>query len=1073
MNLPRICIQRPVLTTMMSLALVLFGAISLTRLPVRELPDIDPPIVSVTTVYPGANAQVVETEVTERLEEQINNIEGIKTLSSVSREQVSSIAIEFDLARDIDQAAQDVRDRVSRVRGDLPESILEPIVAKEDSDARPVLWIGMNSEVYTPLELTTLAERQIINRLQTIKGVSSIRIGGEKRFAMRLWLDSEKMAAHQVTVLDVRNALRQQNVELPSGRVENLEREMTIQTRGELKTPQEFNELVIRSDGARLVRLLDIGEARPGVENERTIARNNGKPCIFLGIVKQSKANTVEVADGIKAEMERIRPTLPAGIETVINYDESIYVSKAITEVWESLAIAFVLVVIIIWLFLGNLRSTLIPAVAIPISLIATFAILYACGFSINILTMLALVLAIGVVVDDAIVVLENIHRHIENGMKPMQAAFKGMEEIAFAVIAITLSLIAVFTPLAFQKSATGRLFVEFAIAVAGSVAVSAFVALTLSAMMCGRVLKEHDSGKRFFLIRWFDALLRLFTRVYGVLLRPLVRLGAAFARPFTGWPAIPRFFVGIVLVALLGLATIWPNAWLGSRLEGEFLPEEDKGRLLCFVFGPEGATTEYTDRQVRQMEQILQETPEVEAFGAVIAFALAGPGQANSGIVFVRLKDKSEREKDIQAIVNAPDGLRMKFFKEVEGAIAVPNIPKAIGRGFGSAFQLVIQAQDLEQLDAYTTQLLNELRKQPYLVNVRSSFEVTKPELLLDIDRNRAAALGLSIEDISESLQILFGGLDLSRIKQDGKEYEVIAQLQRQSRLLPQDLDRLYVRNREGRLIQLSSVVKRREGAAPNVIEHYNRLRSATISASLNGVPLGTAIHNVDALLQKDLPPGFLYDWSGESKEFKDVGQEFYFILIVALLITYMVLAAQFESLVHPFTVILSVPLAGLGGLGGLWLVEHLGKLGVLPPVIGMNINLFSLIGFVLLVGLSTKNAILLVEFANQRRATGLPAAEAALEAGLVRLRPILMTAFSTIAGILPIAIGFGAGAESRRPMGVVVIGGMLVSTFLTLFIIPMVYTVFSGLGGKKAAVADSQVSGVPQSPEPDHTAT
>src|SRR6185503_12673671 len=496
MILPRISIQRPVLTTMMSLALVLFGVISLTRLPVRELPDIDPPVVSVTTVYPGANAHVVETEVTERLEEEINNIEGIRTLTSQSREQVSTITIEFDLARDIEQCAQDVRDRVSRVRGKLPETIDEPIVAKQDADASPIIWIGLNSELFTPLELSQLAERQIKTRLQTVRGVSGVVIGGEQRYAMRIWLDAAKMAAHQLTVLDVERALHQQNVELPSGRVENREREMTIETRGEMKTPEEFNQMVINSDGARLVRLRDIGEARVGVENERTIARNNGRPCVFLGIVKQSKANTVEVASGIKAEIDALRPTLPSGIEIVFNYDESVYVKKAIDEVWASLGLAFGLVVIIIWLFLGNLRSTLIPSVAIPVSIVGTFAILYAFGYSVNILTMLALVLSIGVVVDDAIVVLENIHRHIEGGIKPMQAAFKAMEEIAFAVIAITISLVAVFTPLAFQKSATGRLFVEFAVAVAGSVVISAFVALTLSPMMAARVLKEHEPKK-------------------------------------------------------------------------------------------------------------------------------------------------------------------------------------------------------------------------------------------------------------------------------------------------------------------------------------------------------------------------------------------------------------------------------------------------------------------------------------------------------------------------------------------------------------------------------------------------
>ncbi|HEY0551915.1 MAG TPA: efflux RND transporter permease subunit, partial [Verrucomicrobiae bacterium] len=832
-----------------------------------------------------------------------------------------------------------------------------------------------------------------------------------------------------ITVLDVERALRQQNVELPSGRVENLSREMTIETRGELKTPEEFNQLVIRSDAEKLVRLRDIGEARAGVENERTVARNNSRPCIFLGIVKQSKANTVDVAEGIKAEVERIKPALPAGIQMVFNYDESIYVSKAIDEVWGTLGLAFVLVVIIIWLFLGSARSTLIPAVAIPVSIIGTFAILHALGYSINILTMLALVLSIGVVVDDAIVVLENIHRHIEQGMNPMAAAFKGMEEIAFAVIAITISLICVFLPLAFQKSATGRLFIEFAVAVAGSVAVSAFVALSLSPMMAARVLRpvNHDS-KPFFVIRWFNSLVGFFTRIYERSLR---------------WSLAHR-----VVLIIVAAGSLWLTFEAFRRLEGEFLPEEDKSRLLCFVFAPEGSTVEYTDAQVRKMEAILAVTPEVEAYGSVTAFAMTGPGLANNAIVFVKLKDKSQRERNVQEIVHGPGGLRGRFWNEIPGAIAVPNIPKAIGRGFGAPFQLVLQAQDLDELSRYTTDVLNKLRGFTNLVNARSSFEVTKPELRIDIDRNRAAALGLSIEDISRTLQILFGGLDLSRIKLAGKEYEVIAQLQRQSRLLPQDLDRLYVRNRDGKLIQLSAIVNRTEGAAPNAIEHYNRLRSATISASLNGIPLGTAINRVDEMLKAELPPGFSYEWAGESRDFKDAGSEFLWVLMLALIIVYMVLAAQFESLLHPFTVLLAVPLAGLGAAGLLWLVNVLGTSGIIPPVPAMNINLFSLIGLILLVGLVTKNSILLVEFANQQRKLGMNARDAMMQAGIVRLRPILMTAFSTIAGILPIAIGFGAGAESRRPMGVAVVGGMLTSTFLTLLIIPVVYTLLSDFG-------------------------
>lgn len=1006
---------------MMNLALILFGIIGLSRLPVRELPDIDPPIVSILTVYPGANASVVETEVSEKIEEAVNNIEGIKTLSSQSREQVSSITIEFDLSREIDLAAQDVRDRVASVRGRLPEEIEEPIVAKQDADANPILWIGMNSDRYSPLEMTTIAERQIKNRLETIRGVSSIRIGGEQRFAMRLSLDAAKMAAHQVTVLDVQQALRQQNVELPSGRVENLEREMTIQTLGELKTVEEFHRLVIKTDGLRIVRLRDIGEAREGVENERTIARNNGRPCIFLGIVKQSKGNTVEVARDIKAEVEKIRETLPVGIELVYNYDESIFVERAVKEVWETLAIAFGLVVIVIYLFLRDIRSTIIPTIAIPLSLVATFLVMHLLGYSINILTMLALVLAIGVVVDDAIVVLENIFRHIEEGMKPMDAAFKAMDEISFAIIAITLSLVAVFLPLAFQTSTTGQLFVEFAVAVAGSVTISAFVALTLSPMMSARILRSVDHRHDNFVLRGFERMLTWFNARYATALK---------------WSLRHRATMMIVFIASLALTVL-----AFTTLEEEFLPEEDKGRLLCFANAPEGATVEYTSRMVAKMEAILKEVPEVEAYGSVVAFGQGAPGQGNSAIVFVKFKD--QRKRSVQEIANGPNGLKARFMREVEGAFAIAQIPKAIGRGFSAPFQVIIQGQDLTALDQYSSQLVNQLRQSGYLQNVRSSFEYNKAELRLSIDRDRAAAVGVSIEDVSRTLQILFGGLDVSRIKVSGKEYDVIAQLDRLNRLTPQDVDSLYVRNATGELIQLSSIVSREAGVAPNVIEHHKRLRSSTISGTPAGVSMGTAVANVEQLLSTNLPAGMLYDWGSEARDFKEAGREIWFVFILALIIVYMVLAAQFESLIHPLTVMLAVPLAAFGALGALWFLHFLGRFGISLPA--MNLNLFSQIGLILLVGLVTKNSILLVEFANQAREKGANAHDAMFEAGVVRLRPILMTAFSTIAGILPIAIGFGAGAESRRAMGVAVVGGMLTSTFLTLLIIPVVYLFFS----------------------------
>ena len=1025
MILPRVCIQRPVLASMLSLALILFGLISLTRLPVRELPDIDPPIVSVTTVYPGANAQVVETEVTERLEEAINNIEGIKTLTSQSREEVSNITIEFELSREIDVAAQDVRDRVSRVRGRLPVSIREPIVAKQDADAQAVLWISLISDRFTPLELTTLAETQIKNRLQTINGVSSIIVGGEKRFAMRLWLDSEKMAARQVTVLDVQRALRQQNVELPSGRVENLHREMTIETRGELKTAEEFNRLIIRNDGAKVVRLSDIGVAREGVENERTIARSKGKPCIFLGVVKQAKANTVEVAHGIKQELAAIQPSLPPGVEAYIGYDESIFVERAIDEVWTTLGIAFLLVVLIIFVFLRNVRSTIIPAIAIPVSIIATFAVLYLLGYSINILTMLAFVLAIGVVVDDAIVVLENIYRHIEAGLNPMQAAFKAMEEISFAIIAITISLVAVFLPLAFQKSSTGRLFTEFAVAVAGSVTISAFVALSLSPMMASRILKPAHDIRHGPIFLAFEKAFNLLNQGYHQMLL---------------WSLKHRIKLMALTLGILALTVV-----IYQKLEKEFLPDEDKGRIFCFVIAPEGSTSEYTDRMLRQMESIVQKTPEVDAYAAIVAPGMQGPGQASQGIMFITLKD--DRTRSVQEIVGGPAGMRAQFMTEVEGAIAIPNIPKSIGRSFGSPFELILQNQDLSALNETANAIANKLRASGYLINVRSSFEVNKAQLRVKIDRDRAAALGVSIEDISRTLQILFGGMDLSRIKTRGKEYDVIAQLDRLSRLRPQDLDRLYVRNNAGALIQLSSIVSYTTGAAPNTIEHYSRLRSATISGTPVGVPIGTAIDRTEALLASELPTGFLHAWGGEARDLKDSGREVWIVLTLAVIIVYMVLAAQFESLIHPFTVMLALPLAGVGAFGLLWVMDWLGKSQLITPLPAMNINLFSQIGLILLVGLVTKNSILLVEFANQRRAEGATPFNAIVEAGVVRLRPILMTAFSTIAGILPIAIGFGAGAESRRPMGIAVVGGMISSTFLTLFVIPVVYTGFSDL--------------------------
>lgn len=1037
MFISAVSIKRPILAMMMNLALILFGIISLQRLPVRELPDIDPPIVSVGTVYPGANAQVVETEVTERLEEVINNIEGIKTLRSESREGSSNISIEFDLSRDIDIAAQDVRDRVARVRGRLPRDILEPIISKQDADAQPIMWIALISDRYTPLELTTMAERQIKPRLQGVPGVSSITIGGEKRYAMRLWLDSERMAARQVTVLDVERALRQQNIELPSGRVENLDREMTIQTRGELKTAAEFNELVIYSEGANLVKLRDIGRAEEGPEDFRTVARSRGKPCVFLGVVKQAKGNTVSIAQTIRKEVEAVQAILPEGCELRINSDSSIFVEKAISEVWETLAVAFGLVVLIIFVFLRNVRSTILPSVAIPVSLVGTFSILYAFGYSINILTMLALVLAIGVVVDDAIVVLEVIYRHIEEGLPPLEATKKAMEEISFAVITITISLVAVFLPLAFQKSTTGRLFVEFAAAICGSVIISAFVALTLTPAMGARILKPLHGVKHGRLFNWFENVFDRMTRFYLAGLR---------------WSLAHRpMIVVITLASVLAMVVSY------RALEKDFLPQEDKSRLFGMILTPNGSTSEFTDRQLRKAEAILAEVPEIETYGGMVAPGFSGPGQASFGVVFIRFKDRSERERSVREIVLGPAGLQQRMMREVEGGLVILNLPKAIEVSFRDApFELILLGTDLDQLAQVSGQVANRLRGmtndlgRPLLTNVRVGYEVDKPELRISIDRDRAASLGVSIEDISRTLQILFGGLDLSRIKVAGKEYLVIAQLERSSRLTPQSLDTVFVRGSGGQLIQLSTVVKRETGAGPNAINHYGRMRSASISASPGGAPIGSVVERAQTMLTEALPPGVNYAWGGDAKNLKDATTEVWWVLGLAAIIVFMTLAAQFESLVHPFTVMLALPLAAVGAFGSLWFLDWGGRIGLYPPIPAMNVNLFSQIGLTLLIGLVTKNSILLVEFANQQCEGGRNPHEAMIEAGRVRLRPILMTAFSTIAGILPIAIGFGAGAESRRPMGVAVVGGMLTSTFLTLYVVPVAYTLFSDLAAR-----------------------
>jgi multidrug efflux pump len=1046
-NLFEFFIRRPVASAMLSTAIAVFGVLGLMELPVRELPDIDPPVINVLTVYPGASAAVVETEVTERLEEAISSAEAIRLLTSESREQVSVVTIEFDQGHDVEVAAQDVRDLVARVRGRLPDNVEDPIVSKQDANARPIMWIAVFSDDYTTQELTRIAEDQLKDRIQNVPGVSSVIIGGEKRRAVRIWLDSELMAARAVTVLDVERALREQNVELPSGRIENVNRELTIQTRGQFTSPAAFNDLVIRQEGVDIVRLSDIGRAVAGVEDERTIARFNSKPSVGLGIVRQSQANTVNVAREIRARIGDIAPTLPAGISIEFPYDESVFVERAVWEVWQTLLIAFSLVVLTIFIFLRNIRSTLIPAITVPISILSTFGVLYIMGFSINIFTLLALVLAIGIVVDDTIVVLENTFRHIEEGMKPFDAAIRSMGEIAFPIIATTLSLVAVFLPLAFIGGITGTLLLEFAISLAGAVLVSSLVALTLSGTICARLLKHTPPAEHGRVFNYFETRLQ--------------RLDTRYERGLR-WALNHRFFMVVIALFSLGL-----SYYFFSNLEQEFLPEEDKGRLLALAITPEGSTPEYTDRMMRKMEEIAAGTPGIDTFFSAIALPFSGPGDPTLGFMFMRL-DSGDRPH-VRDMVQGPSGLGARFITEVEGSLSIPILPKAVDLGFSQPFELVVSHPDLNQLDETVQRLLGEFRQAGFLANVRSSFELNKPEIRVAIDRDRANALGVSVLDLSSTMQLLFGGQDVSDYTEDGKQYDVIVQMDREDRITPGDLDRLYVRGSDGALIQLSNVVRIEEGAGPNRIERFQRQRSATIQGSPVNMPLGTAMERANEILDRTLDEGYRTDWKGDARNLIESSGAIYRFMILAILVVYMVLAAQFESLVHPFTVLLALPLAFLGAFGLLYGLSWVNFLGtqfygwanfapdppaiahilssIIPRISSMNLNIFSQIGLILLIGLVTKNSILLVEFANRQMDKGLDSRAAMLQAGLIRLRPILMTSLATIAGILPIAIGFGDAAESRRPLGVVAVGGMLTSTILTLFVIPVIYSLFADL--------------------------
>jgi multidrug efflux pump len=1011
MKISDVSISRPVLATMGSLALVLFGVLGYLRLPVRELPDIDPPIVSVETSLRGANPRVMESSVTDVLEEELSTAEGIRTLTSSSNEQRSSVRLEFGLSRDVESAAQDVRDLVSRVRGRLPEDVDEPVVAKQDADARPFYYLALTSTTLDLLQLNDVADRIVKQRLQTIPGVARAQIQGERRYAMKIWLDQNALTARSLTVQDVAAAIRARNVEVPAGRIESSQREFTVRSLGELRTPNEFADLVVSSQGGVLTKLRDVGRVELGPANDRSALRFDQMPGIGLGVIRQSKANVIEVSKAIQAELPSIQAALPPGVKLVQAFDQSVFVERSIRDAQRTLIEAALLVVVIIFLFLRNLRATIIPAFAIPASIIATFAVMSALGFSINNFTLLALTIAIGIVVDDAIIVLENAYRHQEElGKSPEQAARDGTREIGFAVVATTASLMAVFVPLAFLKGNTGKLFNEFGIAVAGSVFISGFVALTLTPMLCAKLLKVPPSHGRMYqlLERGFDGLATGYARV----------LRRSLHHPLT------------VVVGMLALVV--GAALVFQTLKREFIPADDRGVININIVGPEGATLQYTDGYQKQVEAILAKVPEVNSVFSVIGRG----GSPNGGFVVARLKYWEDRERNIEDIIAE---LRPKF-AAIAGVQIFASNPSAIG-GFGSPVQFIVRHPDYDSLLVANERLIAAARKIPGLVNVDTDLKNNKPELTIAYDRDRADDLGVPIGDVATTLQSMLGGTRVSTFTRDSRIYDVFLQLDAAHRATPQDMDQLFVRGRNGQLVRVDALASITETTGPRGIAHYERVRAFTLSASLApSLALGDAIDSLTAIATAQLPANTTIALGGDARELSESGNELLLAFGLAILVVFMVLASQFESVVHPFTVLMAVPLAVIGAIFTLKLA-------------GATINLYSQIGMILLVGLVTKNSILLVDYANQLRAKGMEVVDAMLEAGRIRLRPILMTSVATIMGAIPIALGSGAGATARRPLGYAIVGGIAFSTVLTLFVVPVVWMLAErGLARRRA---------------------
>jgi len=1001
MSLSSISIKRPVLATVFSLLILLFGGIGMTFLGVREFPSVDPPIISVSVSYPGANSDVIESQITEPLEQSINGIPGIRTLTSSSSQGSSRITVEFELSVDLETAANDVRDKVSQAQRYLPRDCDPPTVSKADADASPILMVAVKSPKRSLLELSEIAELTFKEQLQTVSGVSSVGIWGEKRYAMRVWLDPAKLAGYQMTPLDVRNALQRENVELPAGSIEGNTTELTIRTLGLMTTPEEFNSLILKQDGGQIIRVRDIGRAELGPEDLRGIMKMNDIPMIATVIIPQPGANHIDIVDDVYERLEFIKKDLPDDVEVEIGFDNTEYIRSSIREVQTTIYIAFFLVVIIIFFFLRDWRTTIIPMLVIPISLIGSFFIMYLAGFTINVLTLLAIVLSIGLVVDDAIVMMENIYVKIERGMTPKQAGLEGANEIFFAIIATTITLVAVFFPIVFLEGMTGRLFREFSIVIAGAVIISSFVALTFTPMLSTKLLKSRQKHNRFY--NWSE--------------KYFVQLNNFYQRGLDVF--LKRRYLSLIILLSSGVLifVLW------SIIPAEMAPLEDRSQFNVNVSTPEGSTYEFNYDYVEDISELVKdEVPEADNIVTLVRGSWA----------FVRaaLVEPSERERTQQEIVS---DLSSELSKKTKARAGVVQQSTFGGRRARQPIQYVLQAPTIDKLREVLPEFLAEVQNNPMFLQADVNLKFTKPELQIEINRDKANLLGVSTQNIGQTLQLALSGQRLGYFIMNGKQYEILGELHRQDRNKPLDLKSLYVRNDRGQMVQLDNFVTLKETTAPPQLYRYNRFVSATISSNLaNGHTISEGIEEMDRIAASVLDDTFRTALDGDSKDFMESSSSLMFAFVLAVVLIFLVLSAQFESFKDPIIVMMTVPLALTGALIFMWYFN-------------ITMNIFSQIGIIMLIGLVSKNGILIVEFANQRKAAGMNKFEAIKYASAARFRPILMTSLSTILGILPLAMGLGEGAQSRVAMGTAVVGGLLIATFLTLFVVPGIYLLIS----------------------------